>query len=82
VRNVAEEVGFVISVNAFNNNNLASCKLQMLPRMLPKKRPDLKGDKPGLGESQTGRRVVTWRGNSIQTFFALFALSLFAGRAL
>lgn len=79
---MAEEVGFVISVNAFNNNNLASYKLQMLPKMLPKKRPDLKGDKPGLGESQTGRRVVTWRGNSIQTFFALFALSLFAGRAL
>lgn len=39
MRNVAEEVGFVISVNAFNNNNLASYKLQMLPNMLPKKSP-------------------------------------------
>ena len=61
MRNVAEEVGFVISVNAFNNNNLASCKLQMLPRMLPKKkaRPERRQAGPrGVTDWEKGRDLA------------------------
>ncbi len=71
MRNVAEEVGFAISVNVFNINNLTSSRLQMLPKMLPKKRPDLKEIRPGRGCNWRGRAPVA-RGKLLKSFCGSF----------
>ena len=75
-------MGFVISVNSFNNNNLEGFITTNVTQIVTQKKTRPKGDKAG-SKCHGGGGVVPWLMEvTIQNDFVLFSPDGLAGKAL